>query len=283
MKEMEMEEKKEWEGKEAKEDRKGKIDRGKRRKVKEMRQLSLGCRTRNKNMICIRTAGLYSPYLSWAFQPSTFFLKLLLVATVPWVFASTHQDHCVAYLGISLFFSWFSSLIINYHSSSQRQLVTFLPVASCLCPDIISEDVSSHLSTYQSNILILLLGLCPCLVTLGNSFALFPMTHILYVPDLWWWSITNHLGLRTKLLAGIILVRLFHSFRPHRIMYHLKASNLGSRSQTACICTPAITCAVPCFTVMMWGQWCYLTRGVRIMLMILDKHSVSTYIQLKTK
>lgn len=150
MKEMEMEEKKEWEGKEAKEDRKGKIDRGKRRKVKEMRQLSLGCRKRNKNMICIRTAGLYSPYLSWAFQPSTFFLKLLLVATVPWVFASTHQDHCVACLGISLFFSWFSSLIINYHSSSQRQLVTFLPVASCLCPDIISEDVSSHLSTYHT-------------------------------------------------------------------------------------------------------------------------------------
>lgn len=40
MKEMEMEEKKEWQGKEAEEDRKGKIDRGKRRKGKRMRQLS---------------------------------------------------------------------------------------------------------------------------------------------------------------------------------------------------------------------------------------------------
>lgn len=67
---MEMEEKKEWEGKEAEEDRKGKTDRGKRRKVKGMRQLSLGCRTRNKNMICIRTAWAFIHHTCpWPFSP----------------------------------------------------------------------------------------------------------------------------------------------------------------------------------------------------------------------
>lgn len=44
-------------------ERKGKIEREKRRrKIKEMRQLSLGCRARNKDMICIRTAWAFIHY-----------------------------------------------------------------------------------------------------------------------------------------------------------------------------------------------------------------------------
>lgn len=212
MKEIEMEEKKEREGKEAEGDRKEKIERGKRRKIKKMRQLSLGCRARKKPWSTSGLPGLYSPYLSWAFQPSKFFLKLLLVATVPRVFTSTHQDHCVACLGISLFFPWFSSLTINYHSSSQRQLVTFLPVASCLCSDMISEDVSSHPLTCHSKATFWFCCWVCALVLSPWVFCLFPMAHTLYVPDLWWWSIPNLLGPGTKLLAGIILMRL-HSFR----------------------------------------------------------------------
>lgn len=47
----------ERERREVKEDRKEKIKKGeRRRKVEEMRLLSLGCRARNKTMICTRTA-----------------------------------------------------------------------------------------------------------------------------------------------------------------------------------------------------------------------------------
>lgn len=211
MKEIEMEEKEEREGKEAEGYRKEKTERGKRRKIKEMRQLSLGCRARNKAMICIRTA--------WPL----FTILVLGLSTLQVLSEIAPCSHCS--LGLHIHTSrplcclpWYIlvlsliSLIINYHSSSQRQLVTFLPVASCLYSDMISEDVSSHPSTYHSKATFWFCCWVCALVLSPWVFCLFPMAHTLYVPDLWWWSISNLLGPGTKLLAGFILMRL-HSFR----------------------------------------------------------------------